>query len=465
MTDCPLFVGMNMSKGGTPLPVSTNEDDRRINERSSSGLAKAFFRGTLFLLLFMMVLFPAMFAAQKFLLLIVTLAFGALSQTRYKFVDRSIIVWMLVFLFSNACTTLLSYANGNDATFYLPVALFEPIALFALLLLIDEETYAFLLKALIVISYSLIAYDLLFVAALNGLISIDWYEAMPGMNKNIGGILPGFVKFTAENVTWMEFLAPLFIATALTTLSKKARIHSIILSALLLLCSFLCFRTAFFLCIGIGFVFTFIFSKASNMSLNIRATHVLIGAVALLVLIVLLGGDRLLLIQNIVTDTIGAFSVGTTTNEMGVVDMGGKVRAEQATDLIYTWLQRPLFGWGTPSNSLNVVRSATLGAYELSYIAMLMQRGAIGTILYAAQILWFYIYGRQMAIHEDLYSSQMLCLMVAYTAALFVNFTNPYFGNFDRLIIQFLPLLLINLSMCRTKKESENMTEMDCLRC
>ena len=118
-----------------------------------------------------------------------------------------------------------------------------------------------------------------------------------------------------------------------------------------------------------------------------------------------------------------------------------------------------MFGWGDGANAINVVRSNVSGAYEMVYFAKLMQRGIIGVVIYIG--LFYAVYSKLFAIkkeHVYLHVDSFV-VAVALTGMLVANGTNPYIEAFDKLIIIFIPLLIIKLKRGNDDENSSGLVK------
>ena len=73
-----------------------------------------------------------------------------------------------------------------------------------------------------------------------------------------------------------------------------------------------------------------------------------------------------------------------------------------------------------------------------------MQRGVLGIIIYITLVGWLFkklIY----YVKKNIYKMESVYIMAGLSGILFGNATNPMLGSFDRLIILFLPLMIINV--------------------
>ena len=124
---------------------------------------------------------------------------------------------------------------------------------------------------------------------------------------------------------------------------------------------------------------------------------------------------------------------------------GENVRLDQGEALIKGWYDNFFFGAGTGINA-SVVRNDIPGVYELSYHAILFERGLFGSILYFGLLLIPIVWTVKIvkACKNIELSSFLLSYSVCYISLLSANATNPYIGAFDYIWIIFLYIALIN---------------------
>lgn len=127
-------------------------------------------------------------------------------------------------------------------------------------------------------------------------------------------------------------------------------------------------------------------------------------------------------------------------------------RFEQATALWRAFENSPLVGLGLGA-SVDVVRSHDMPwAYELSYLALLMNVGLVGFFIYAGAVLWVALKGIQLSRKNVEFAMLFVPLNAALCAFLIMNATNPYLAKFDYLWVIFLPLALINAYLTQRPK-------------
>ncbi|BHH85107.1 hypothetical protein [Desulforhopalus sp. 52FAK] len=127
-------------------------------------------------------------------------------------------------------------------------------------------------------------------------------------------------------------------------------------------------------------------------------------------------------------------------------------RFHQAAALWDAFIKSPLIGHGFGSTT-DVIRSHdTPWAYELSYLALLMNVGLVGFLVYSIAVFWVVLKGIRLSRKNIEFAKLFLPLNTALCAFLIINATNPYLGKFDYLWIIFLPVALINAHLTQRSK-------------
>jgi len=116
----------------------------------------------------------------------------------------------------------------------------------------------------------------------------------------------------------------------------------------------------------------------------------------------------------------------------------------QAASLWQAFTVSPVIGHGFGS-TVDIVRSHEQPwAYELSYLALLMNVGVVGFLIYSLAVLWIAFKGLQISRENQEFSKLFIPLFTALCSFLVMNATNPYLAKFDYLWVIFLPVALIN---------------------
>lgn len=392
-----------------------------------------------------MIFFPAIFIPAKIIMIagIIFVSFLNYSYHEMK-ISRNVLQWCLFYIVINAIYFIYNIVAKNpDPISRLNVNIIEPIIFTYCILVIDNDMMLRIIGTVKWISLGVLLYNIFYFLSINGIVPYAISNYMPGVYANLGGMSLGYVKFGAESLSWIMFLWPIYLCRFIyrydTTKSNLLLIMAGLLNAVFSM------RSAFLIIVFITPILCILFS--SQVSNSINKKRIVITEVAIILIFFILIATNGPLMQGILSKIQLSFSNQSFTNSSGIVDAGGQIRRSQMNDLINTWKYKPIFGWGDTANSLKVVRSDISGGYELTYFALLMQRGLVGVIIFAYQIIWIYINGVRTSKHfQNDFSTRIIPVLVGYTCILLANATNPYLQSFDRLIILFSPLFFINLS-------------------
>jgi len=139
---------------------------------------------------------------------------------------------------------------------------------------------------------------------------------------------------------------------------------------------------------------------------------------------------------------INAFKL--TKSLEATIDDSSYYRALQFKSLIEGWKKHPLLGSGTAANA-TVIRSNIPGAYELTFVALLFQRGLLGFTIYILQLGYIVFYLFYFGLKYSQIRFFLFSMLTGFICFLIAHATNPYLEAFDHLWILFLPLYAINL--------------------
>ncbi len=403
-------------------------------------------------LLFLMIWATGHLIWLKIIIVLICLCVGLLYNNSQIVFEPWSTMWICSYILFNVFFMFTAFLNGNSSVFSLvTVRILEPLIFLFLISMINLEDYHFFKKAVKFFIFFLLVYSIIGFLSVNQLIPIS-SKYLPFVNNDFGGVLPfGLQKATSQNNQWLYFLIPCSIAMCFIENMENSKLFSLlsVLNFILsIVVTVITLKTALIIVFSISFVFSLVIKGYINKSRGITAKKFILFI--LLVCFVLL----LFLIPSIRSFIFGTLiekvkiSLGLSAvqvNKYGVVDAGADIRLQQIDDLITTWEKRPLFGWGDGANSSEVIRSNVSGFYEMVYFAKLMQRGIVGVIIYL--VLFFLLYYRMFNIIKTRTNLSTDCyvVLVGLTGMLVANATNPYIEAFDKLIIIFIPVLLIKL--------------------
>ena len=360
-------------------------------------------------------------------------------------ISQNVIYWLLAYETANLFWLILSFAYGNSgALIYINVEIIEPILLVTIICFIREWELKKIKYLFVYISLFIYVYNIVGFMAINSFLPIG---SLPFIKSDFGGVLLlGVMKTSAQYIQWLYFLIPANIVLYFyrNELYEKRLVKLVKINFVLsYITVFIVLKTAMILLVFFTTLFCFFkyekFSRTLNIKVAIKAALVI-----MLMIIIMFFGAGDVIYDSIVLKVLVSIGSVEYVNAYGLSDGGASIRMEQIADLITTWEMNPILGWGTGANSLHVIRSSVNGTYEATYVAMLMQRGVLGIIIYITLVGWLFkklIY----YVKKNIYKMESVYIMAGLSGMLFGNATNPMLGSFDRLIILFLPLMIINV--------------------
>lgn len=266
------------------------------------------------------------------------------------------------------------------------------------------------------------------------------------------GNYEGFIEFRTYGLTTVMYGFPFILAMVLVRRRELRGIKKVgiyLLLFLIVLAMLGSGRRAFWLVMLLTPFLMVPFLQMSACRLKavpffILAVKSCVLALVLIITVILaIGLDPLAL----VTEFVSAFQGQETSSSLRFI---------QAASLWQKFMESPLVGHGFGS-TVDVVRSHdTPWAYELSYLALLMNVGLIGFLIYSGAIVWIALKGIELSRKDAEFAKLFVPLITALCAFLIVNATNPYLGKFDYLWVIFLPVALINAYLTQRSKQEHD---------
>ncbi|WP_156524459.1 O-antigen ligase family protein [Halomonas sp. G11] len=173
--------------------------------------------------------------------------------------------------------------------------------------------------------------------------------------------------------------------------------------------------------------------------LSLTFKSAIVASFAIGAAIVAIGLNPLVLIENFISAFQGQ-------------EISSGVRFSQAESLWQKFTESPFVGHGLGSTADVVSSPSTPWAYELSYLALLMNVGLVGFLVYSAAVIWVTLKGIELSRKNVEFAKLFVPLIVALFAFLIMNATNPYLAKFDYLWVIFLPVALINAYLTKRPK-------------
>jgi O-antigen ligase len=254
------------------------------------------------------------------------------------------------------------------------------------------------------------------------------------------GNYDGFIEFRTYSLTTVMYGFPFVLSFILVHRGELRGLKKFAINLLLLaiiLASLGSGRRAFWLVMLLTPLIIFPFLQLSScrlraipfFSMTFKAS--VLAALAIGGVIAAIGLDPVALIENFISAFQGQ-------------EASSGARFLQAASLWEKFTESPLIGRGFGS-TVDVVRShETPWAYELSYLALLMNVGLFGFLIYSVAVIWIALKGIELSRKNAEFAKLFVPLIVSLCAFLIMNATNPYLGKFDYLWVIFLPVALLN---------------------
>lgn len=262
------------------------------------------------------------------------------------------------------------------------------------------------------------------------------------------GVYEGIVEFRIVNLTTVMYGFP-FVLSFIVVRRGELRWLGKIGVYLLLLSTVLAAvgsgRRAFWLVMLLTPFIVLLFLQMSSCRLR---------AAPLLLLIFKFSAIAMLLVASVILamglDWIAMVEQFLAAFQGQEVSSGHRYR--QAASLWEAFTESPLIGHGLGS-TVDVLRSPEAPwAYELSYLALLMNVGVVGVLVYSAGVVWVVAKGIALSRKSAEFAKLFLPLITALCTFLIMNATNPYLSKFDYLWVIFLPVALINARLTEHSK-------------
>lgn len=277
-----------------------------------------------------------------------------------------------------------------------------------------------------------IYYSSLLVLAITGIglillmSGVDVTPYYPNSKASIGSIL-GYTRLSFKLVDSLNYIIPFLTSYMIinrTTYIKKSLVLTIIVAV-----SLATGRKAIWLMFPLSILLIFLFGE-----IKIRSALIYLFIMTLLALIAV---DALKLDWDFLYNYM---KIGFDFSESSE-DSGAYLRGEQAVALLKGFFDQPLLGHGIGATALNygsVSDEIDTYNYELSYNYLLFAVGIFGFLFYLLLIIFLYVLGfHNNSLDVDRKNSKIL--LIALSAFLISNATNPWLSKFDFMYTIFLP--------------------------
>lgn len=393
----------------------------------------------------LMMVFPTKLQAVKLALLAAIFIFS-IFRSPNRVIPIKLLFWGYLYMLCGLVSICYGMILNNPAPHkYIPVYVFWPILFTYFSFLIDKKYFYSLLKVIKYYLTVILVTGILACIVFN--LSLMQVEEFMGYNS---AIRPGYpiVGIMGPSVTSMIFWYFFYFTRFLLNkdVGLTDRINLILGIIYILMTSRRILFLNFFL------VFVFIVLLIPFVKKGIQKTEMKrmfkkrIGAIMLTVF-VLMGAAYWLGLFDF--SAIGDFL--TKTGEASDTP-----RLLQSEALIEGWMESPFVGNGSGVNA-SVVRSETPGTYELSYLAMLFERGIIGTVIFFLMYLVLMVWSIRCLKKDAINLTDTFALIIALNLFMLANATNPYLNAFD--YMWFLFILFVNIRISNESNEKSLCTD------
>lgn len=407
-----------------------------------------------------MLVLPTTFQSERGVFLVVISGFACIAAVIKWRLDNQILIISILTLVTGALGVFVGVLNNAPGairvtTVFLiwPMLFLLYIGLVSNYRIIEKFSSVIFLGAAISASMGI-----LFVG-----FSLAGYGAAAGALLDFQGAAfggyEGTTEFTLYNLTTVMYGFP-FVLTYLVVnhafLNRTKTVSLWLLLFLLLLCGLVSGRRMFFLIIILTPVIVLMMLFLANHKVDKKMFRIVINlGVALVV-----GGLFAVIYAGIDFDVL----ISSLISSFSRYEASTGLRFEQAQSLWAAFISSPVIGQGLGA-SVDVVRSYDQPwAYELSYLALLMNVGLLGFGVYLMAVLWLFVVGLLQCRRDTSFARVYLPYATALFAFLIMNGSNPYLAKFDYLWTIFIVAALIN-GCKRFNRESCNEPEIKVSRC
>lgn len=398
------------------------------------------------LLILLMMIFPYKFQYFK-LLLAVLLCLGLILKAynnKSISVNLYVLLWIVLYVSMGFISILFGILSNNPApNKYIPVYILWPI-MFLLFILSSDESFFYRLLRCFRIA--------LFIISLLGIIAFFYFNLNIMVEGEFMGFRPSFrpgfplIAIFSGSIVSCIFLYPFYLSLFLldrSTITFFDKLNLMIGLIFIIATS----RRALFFNILLSIIVTFIVSLFTDKSL--RKDYMKSFKKSFKTIVILIG---FILIANIFYEFIDLKALytfitdisGSSNIDSSLMSESYKARTDQFSSLISGWAESPLFGHGTGINA-SVVRSEIPGTYELTYVAMLFERGVVGAGIFLLQYILLNIWCMKLIFRNRENNKYFIAALVGFNMFIYANGTNPYLNAFDHLWILFFMLFILNI--------------------
>ena len=397
-----------------------------------------------YILVGLMLVFPTKLQVVKLLLLAIIFIFSIFKLSN-KGIPLKLLFWGYLYMVCGLFSICYGMIMNNPAPHkYILVYVFWPILFTYFSFLIDKKYFYSLLKVIKYYLSAILIFGILACVIFN--LSLIQIEEFLGYES---AIRPGYpiVGIMGPTITTMIFWYFFYFTKFL--LSNETHLIDRVNLILGIIFIFMTSRRILFLNFFFVFVFTILLlpyvkkkQQRNEMKKMLRKRMV---RIIFLVVVLICTAYWLKLFD---------FSaIGNFLSETG--EASDTPRLLQSKALIEGWMENPFLGKGAGINA-SVARSETPGTYELTYLALLFERGIVGIVVFVLMYIVLMIWSIRCLNKNAINPIDTFALIIALNLFMLANATNPYLNAFD--YIWFLFVLFVNIRISNENKEKDMCT-------
>lgn len=417
-------------------------ESRRVHRHNpiyiGSGIVFLFF--TMFL--------PDSFKWFRLVLLMLLFASATVDIFTNNFPLGKGIVVLYIYLVYNFFACILGLIEGAPGALRsLSVDILWPVSFYLIgMTLNSERDYAFLLKYMILFTVVLGAFDLWYCLGNLGLLPLPGFFVALDLDLRFG-YYGSFIQYMNTHQATFIFMTPFTVALLFDLKKIGKYIHPfwvIIAFSLELACLLMSGRVALQVVSALSLVFVMFFRFFLHRVIREivpRKKKNVLPSFYLIILVLLAG---LLIMPRILSLDIGKIWDYIANKFSSSISESDNVRLLQFNALMSGWLESPIFGHGTGSYTTEVVREIVdqPWAYELSYCALLFQKGLVGFVIFFVMVLWI-LHAIWVKIKRRIYPEYLaLPFLIGFICFLIANAADPYLSKFGYMWVLFIPFAM-----------------------
>ena len=389
-----------------------------------------------YILLSLMMLFPMQLQLVKGLLLVLIVFLVIFLPTKLKWKDCStVLLWGYLYMLAGSVSIFYGFLLNNPAPHkYVTVYFVWPILFTCLSLFVDK---AFFYRLLSCARYCLLINLLLGITACL-YFNINYIQEGTLLGYE-ASLRPGFPIIAIAEGAVTSVMFWYFFFFTLIILQRKVGILDYTILLLGVVFIFMTSRRVLYLnfCLAPLLLFFLLFfikrGREKTLMLRTYRSRIFLLLICLSLILFLI-------------NKLGLYDVADLSDFFyNTSDASDEPRKLQAQSLVDGWMENPILGHGAGINA-SVVRSNIPGTYELSYLAMLFERGIIGMSLFIIQYILLMYWSIKALNKGKIHSIYTISLIVSVNLFLIANATNPYLGAFDYMWFLFLLLVVVRIS-------------------